>query len=112
VILTGGAGLAASGRERRGRKWAGGGFVGRKRRWAAGGSWATRAERGKGEEGWVVLFFFSFSNPFQTNFKTFQNQIFYMFSNSNFNANFSNYFKGFSQTFFLQLFKHILNSNL
>jgi hypothetical protein len=52
--------------------------------------------------GWGLLFFFFlfFSNPFQTNFKPFQIQIFYMFSNSNFNTNFSNYFKGFSQTIF------------
>jgi hypothetical protein len=63
--LTGGAGLAASGRERRGRKWAGGGFVGRKRRWAGGegrrGSWAARAGmKGREREGLESFFpFFS-----------------------------------------------------
>jgi hypothetical protein len=41
-----------------------------------------------------LFFFKSISNLFQT----FLNQIFYIFSNSNFNTNFSNYFKGFSQT--------------
>jgi hypothetical protein len=44
----------------------------------------------------VFVFFFSFSNPFQI----FLNEIFYIFSNSNFHTNFSNYFKGFSQTIF------------
>jgi hypothetical protein len=42
------------------------------------------------------FFSFSFSIPLQIFFKPFQ--IFYIFSNSNFNTNFSNYFKGFSQT--------------
>jgi hypothetical protein len=69
--LTSGAGLAASGRDRRGRKWAGGGFVGRKRRWAGGagrrGSWAARAgKKGREREGVESFFYQTFSNLFQT----------------------------------------------
>jgi hypothetical protein len=65
--------------------------VGRGSRWAGGGL-------GRLDMFYFFLFFFkSISNLF---FQTFLNQIFYIFSNSNFNTNFSNYFKCFSQTIF------------
>jgi hypothetical protein len=57
-----------------------------------------KGERGK-RVGWFCFFFF-FKSISNQNFKPFLNQIFYMFSNSNSNTNFSNYFKGFSQTIF------------
>jgi hypothetical protein len=68
-----------------------------KRRRVLVGHWAGSGEAGRVWMGRRFGFVF-FSNPFQTNFKPFLNQIFYIFSNSNFNTNFSNYFKGFSQT--------------
>jgi hypothetical protein len=88
--------MSARGREREERRRA---LVGR---WAgsgeAGGVWMGR----RGEMvGWVCFFFFSFFFKSISNlFQTFLNQNFYIFSNSNFNTNFSNYFKGFSQTIF------------
>jgi hypothetical protein len=61
-------------------------------------------QRWSGPAGWVwlgwVFFLFFFKSISNQNFKPFLNQIFYMFSNSNSNTNFSNYFKGFSQTIF------------
>jgi hypothetical protein len=88
------------GRERKGR--------GGERRWWAcavmGRVWARGGAGRRGGFGWVGFFFFFFLFFFKSisnqNFKPFLNQIFYMFSNSNSNTNFSNYFKGFSQTIF------------
>jgi hypothetical protein len=66
---------------------------GRERGEEAGRWWAESGDGPRGEMvGWVCFF----SNLFQT----FLNQIFYIFSNSNFHTNFSNCFKGFSQTIF------------
>jgi hypothetical protein len=72
-----------------------------------------KEEKGRGgprgkEGGWAgprvevrwVCFFLFFQIHFKPIFQPFLNQIFYIFSNSNFNTNFSNYFKGFSQTIF------------
>jgi hypothetical protein len=81
-------------KERKGRR-KGVGRGERREGWAGGRqSWA--ASRLGRWFGFVFFFSFSFSIPLQIFFKPFQ--IFYIFSNSNFNTNFSNYFKGFSQT--------------
>jgi hypothetical protein len=65
--------------------------VGRGSRWASGGL---------GRLDSFCFFLFFFQIHFKYFFQTFLNQIFYIFSNSNFNTNFSKYFKGFSQTIF------------
>jgi hypothetical protein len=82
----------------RGPAWAESGELGhcskKKRRV---GRWAG-PEWGKGKD--FVLFFSFFQIHFKPIFQPFLNQIFYIFSNLNFNTNFSNYFRGFSQTIF------------
>jgi hypothetical protein len=89
MLPTRGSHLSARGRERRG----GGALVGR-----CGPKVGGPAALGLFVFYFVCFLFFfkSISNIFQT----FLNQNFYIFSNSNFNTNFSNYFKGFSQTIF------------
>jgi hypothetical protein len=68
--------------------------VGRGSRWAGGGL-------GRLDRFCFFSFFpFLFSNPFLNQFQTFLNSNLLHVSNSNFNTNFSNYFKGFSQTIF------------
>jgi hypothetical protein len=58
-----------------------------------------------GRDSGLGLLFFSFLFFFKSISNLFK-PFFYIFSNLNFNTNFSKYFKGFSQTIFLQLFKH------